>query len=142
MVSVKRKRSDATASEDEFSEVSQDYAQSDEEIDISTALTGKRPKVAMISKGTPGAGNDWDDDNDDDLQDFIRESIAKRDVKEGTELLKKTKGKTKIAKGEVGGGSFQSMGGYLFARVSQATSGRTPCLAPEGRNLEHSVSSH
>ena len=67
MVSVKRKRSDATASEDEFSEVSQDYAQSDEEIDISTALTGKRPKVARISKGTPGAGNDWDDDNDDDL---------------------------------------------------------------------------
>ena len=65
MVSVKRKRSDATASEDEFSEVSQDYAQSDEEIDISTALTGKRPKVARISKGTPGAGNDWDDDNDE-----------------------------------------------------------------------------
>ncbi|RPD59945.1 ATP-dependent RNA helicase DBP10 [Lentinus tigrinus ALCF2SS1-6] len=110
MVSVKRKRSFAREDEDAFSEVSLDYAQSDDEIDISTALTGKRPKVARTSKGTQETEGSLDDD--DELQDFIRESIAKRDVKQGTELLKKTKGKTKIAKGEVGGGSFQSMGLY------------------------------
>ncbi|KAI0066162.1 DEAD-domain-containing protein [Artomyces pyxidatus] len=36
--------------------------------------------------------------------------MAKRNAKEGTELLKSTKGKNKLVKGEVGGGSFQSMG--------------------------------
>ncbi|KIM20684.1 hypothetical protein M408DRAFT_30142 [Serendipita vermifera MAFF 305830] len=43
---------------------------------------------------------------------FIRESIAKRNIRDGKELLKKTskvKGKGK-AKAEMGGGSFQSMG--------------------------------
>ncbi|RDX55028.1 ATP-dependent RNA helicase DBP10 [Lentinus brumalis] len=110
MVSVKRKRLAASEDEDGFSEVSMDHTQSDDEIDISTALTGKRPKVARTPRGAQDEEGLGDDD--DDLHDFIRESIAKRDVKEGTELLKKTKGKKKIAKGEVGGGSFQSMGLY------------------------------
>jgi len=39
---------------------------------------------------------------------FIRESIQARNKKEGTEILKQSK-KSKI-KGDVGGGSFQSMG--------------------------------
>ncbi|KAI0045276.1 DEAD-domain-containing protein [Auriscalpium vulgare] len=41
---------------------------------------------------------------------MIRESMAKRNTRDGTELLKNTKGKNKLVKGEVGGGSFQSMG--------------------------------
>ncbi len=115
MVSVKRKRLAASEDEDGFSEVSMDYTQSDDEIDISTALTGKRPKVARTPRGAQDEEGLGDDD--DDLHDFIRESIAKRDVKEGTELLKKTKGKKKIAKGEVGGGSFQSMGAcFVYLR--------------------------
>ncbi len=102
MVSAKRKRAEPvdTDSEAEYSEVS---LGSEDEIDISSALTGKRPRVASKLMAA-------DVEDDEDLQYFIRESIAKRDVKDGTELLKKTKGKTKIVKGEVGGGSFQSMG--------------------------------
>jgi hypothetical protein len=41
---------------------------------------------------------------------MIRNSISRRNVKDGTELLKNTKGKKKLTKGELGGGSFQSMG--------------------------------
>ncbi|KAI8993093.1 DEAD-domain-containing protein [Trametes punicea] len=106
MPSAKRKRSESVVSENHYSEVSLDDVPSEDEIDISSALTGKRPKTS------PEVDVREDKDDDDDLQEFIRESIAKRDVKEGTELLKKTKGKAKIAKGEVGGGSFQSMGLY------------------------------
>ncbi|KAJ7045551.1 P-loop containing nucleoside triphosphate hydrolase protein [Mycena alexandri] len=69
-----------------------------EHIDISNALTGKRQRTQP------------EHDSDDELGDLIRTSIAKRDVKNGTEVVKKVKGKTKLAKGEVGGGSFQSMG--------------------------------
>ncbi|KAI0374114.1 DEAD-domain-containing protein [Pilatotrama ljubarskyi] len=105
MAPTKRKHAESVESDGDFSEVSMEDAYSGDEVDISSALTGKRPKV------TPRIAPQEDDD-DEDLQEFIRESIAKRDVKEGTELLKKTKGKAKIAKGEVGGGSFQSMGLY------------------------------
>ncbi|KAH9929503.1 ATP-dependent RNA helicase DBP10 [Epithele typhae] len=101
MVSGKRKRTAVDEPEPEDSDFSIVSADSDEEIDISSALTGKRVKLTQT-----------DDDGDEDLEKFIRESIIKRDVKEGTELLKKTKGKSKIIKGEVGGGSFQSMGLY------------------------------
>lgn len=51
---------------------------------------------------------DAEDEEDDDLGQFIHSSIAKRDIKAGTHVIKNAKGK--IAKGEVGGGSFQSMG--------------------------------
>lgn len=103
MAPTKRKH---TESDDDFSEVSLDEGFSEEDVDISSALTGKRPRVTPRITGQA-------EDDDDDLQEFIRESIAKRDVKEGTELLKKTKGKAKISKGEVGGGSFQSMGTHI-----------------------------
>ncbi|KAI0743513.1 ATP-dependent RNA helicase DBP10 [Daedaleopsis nitida] len=109
MAPLKRKR-DTSDSVDGFSDTSLDDAHSEDDIDISTSLTGKRPKLS--SKGKASARDYNTDEDDDGLQEFIRESIAKRDVKEGTELLKKTKGKSKIAKGEVGGGSFQSMGLY------------------------------
>lgn len=67
---------------------------SDDGIDISSAL--------LREKGG--------EESDDDLNRMIQSSIAKRDIKGGTEVLKKAKGKGKMVKGEVGGGSFQSMG--------------------------------
>ncbi|KAF9012354.1 ATP-dependent RNA helicase DBP10 [Cyathus striatus] len=73
---------------------------SDDELDISSALTGKKRKVTR---------EDFDED-DDELNDFIKKSIAKRDVKDGAQMVKKVKGKSKLSKGEIGGGSFQSMG--------------------------------
>jgi ATP-dependent RNA helicase DDX54/DBP10 len=57
------------------------------------------------------------EDDDEDLQEIIRQATAKRDVKEGTQVVKKVKGKTKITKGEVGGGSFQSMGEHNHPSV-------------------------
>ncbi|KAF8630647.1 hypothetical protein AX15_002797 [Amanita polypyramis BW_CC] len=50
------------------------------------------------------------DNDEDELRDFIQSSIAKRDVKTGTQVVKTAKRKVKVTKGEVGGGSFQSMG--------------------------------
>lgn len=97
MVAPKRKRSDEDA-DDHYSEVSASFEQahSDDEIDISNVLSGKKARHA--------------EDEDDDFNDFLQDSIAKRDVKGGTEVVKKAKGKGKIVKGELGGGSFQSMG--------------------------------
>ena len=125
MVSAKRKRTEPVDSDPEseadYSEVS---LGSEDEIDISSALTRKRPRI-------PSKASAPNDEDDDDLEEFIRESIAKRDVKEGTELLKKTKGKTKIAKGEVGGGSFQSMGTHynkLFSTLTDRMIGLYPWL--------------
>ncbi|KAJ7579187.1 P-loop containing nucleoside triphosphate hydrolase protein [Mycena floridula] len=86
---MKRKISDDGDSDFGFEEVSED------EIDISSSLAFKKPRA--------------NEQSDDDL-DFIQDSIAKRNVKGGTEALKKVKGKAKMVKGEVGGGSFQSMG--------------------------------
>ena len=64
----------------------------------------------VIEKTVEDTKAEEEDDNEEDLEEIIRESISKRDMKGGTEMLKKTKGKAKIAKGEIGGGSFQSMG--------------------------------
>lgn len=77
------------------------------DMDISSALTGKRRKVQTSTQ------DDEDGEDDEDLAKFLKDSIAKRDVKEGTQVLKKAKGKGKVGKGEVGGGSFQSMGASL-----------------------------
>lgn len=74
-------------------------AASDNEIDITSVVAGKRTRNAPDS-----------DESDEELSQFIHESIAKRNVKGGTEVLKKVKGRNKLVKGEVGGGSFQSMG--------------------------------
>ncbi|KIM75501.1 hypothetical protein PILCRDRAFT_673146 [Piloderma croceum F 1598] len=104
MVSRKRKIPIQSGSESDSSDYSLAQAVSDDEIDISSALTARTPKNTGKQKEIDR------DDSDDDLREMIRASIAKRNVKGGTELLKKTKGKTKVTKGEVGGGSFQSMG--------------------------------
>lgn len=105
MVSSKRKHVSLSDSEEASDwAVNEPNGQSseDDDVDISSALLGRREKAHRPEV-------DMDDD-DDQLQELIRNSIAKRNVKGGTELLKKTKGKAKIMKGEVGGGSFQSMG--------------------------------
>jgi ATP-dependent RNA helicase DDX54/DBP10 len=79
----------------------------------------KDDSMAVHSEAGSSSENEWEDhdievekDNEDSEMEFIHHAIAKRNVKDGTELLKKTskvKGKGK-AKGETGGGSFQSMG--------------------------------
>jgi ATP-dependent RNA helicase DDX54/DBP10 len=102
MTLQKRKRSVEDEEDSDFSVV---QADDDIDIDISSALTGKPAR-----KG-PLTGPNTDDDDDDELQEFIHDSIAKRNVKGGTEMLKKIKNKGK-GKGDVGGGSFQSMGVY------------------------------
>lgn len=76
----------------------------DENIDISSALMGKKTKTGHAHS-----------DEDEDLLRFIKASITKRDVKEGTQVVKMAKGKSKVGKGEVGGGSFQSMGYSSFS---------------------------
>lgn len=115
----KRKRAPAQEEEEpssDFSVVPQDdsdFSGSEDSVDISTALAGnKKRKTSTKQKPRAGASAIAGDGGDDDdvLQDIIRDSMAKRDVKEGTEVMKKTKGKNKLVKGEIGGGSFQSMG--------------------------------
>lgn len=100
----KRPRPDPTDEEEDlFSGVHSDDGQGP---DIFAALTGqKKRRVSEFEEPTLGEGED-----DEDLQEIIRQAMTKRDVKEGTQVIKKAKGKAKIAKGEVGGGSFQSMG--------------------------------
>ena len=100
----KRPRPDlADEKEDSFSEVS---SNGDQEPDIFAALIGqKKRRISGFDEQIPGESED-----DDDLQEIIRQATTKRDVKEGTQVVKTVKGKTKITKGEVGGGSFQSMG--------------------------------
>jgi ATP-dependent RNA helicase DDX54/DBP10 len=114
MVSRKRKVPTQSGSESDSSGYSLVQAVSDDEIDISSALTARTPKNTGKQKEIEG------DDSDDDLHEMIRASISKRNVKGGTELLKKTKGKTKVTKGEVGGGSFQSMGTCIKAYLLKA----------------------
>ena len=97
MALTKRKRYE---SEDEESSISSSLEHNEDDVDISSALTTKKIKTTQS------------EDDEDDLADFIRSSIAKRSMKEGTKIVKKSKGKDKMAKGEVGGGSFQSMGGF------------------------------
>ncbi|TFK21967.1 ATP-dependent RNA helicase DBP10 [Coprinopsis marcescibilis] len=101
MVHTKRKRAASVASSSESEDDSFELvsAGSDDEMDISSALTGNAPKSRPV-----------EDDDDEDLANFIKNSIAKRDIKHGTQVVKNAKGKAKVGKGEVGGGSFQSMG--------------------------------
>ena len=79
---------------------------SEDELDISSALTAPRPRTLSTVQ-------DHSDSSDGELNEIIQKSIVDRNVKGGTELLKKAKGKAKMIKGEVGGGSFQSMGTLL-----------------------------
>ncbi|KAH9083614.1 P-loop containing nucleoside triphosphate hydrolase protein [Lactarius deliciosus] len=90
-----------------------DSDRSDHSFDISSTLTRQKTK----GKG-PLIPQDNDADDDTELEEMIRRSITRRNIKDGTELLKNTKGKKKLTKGEVGGGSFQSMG--LFPWILRA----------------------
>lgn len=118
MAALKRRRSfEDNEDSDDFVEGSSQNSASEDEVDISSALTGKKKtKYATIEED----GNVSDEGDFEELEDLIRQSVAKRDKKEGTKLLKKTKGKTNITKGEVGGGSFQSMGMCKLFAVSQS----------------------
>jgi hypothetical protein len=85
---------------------------SDVSFDISSALTQRNPS---LQKGkAPLLAHDDGTDDDTELEELIRNSISRRNIKDGTELLKNTKGKKKLSKGELGGGSFQSMGDSSF----------------------------
>jgi ATP-dependent RNA helicase DDX54/DBP10 len=83
----------------------EEVAQSDEDTDIFSSLTGAGKVSRRDHSGIEG----------EDEEDFIRDSMARKRAKDGTELLKKMKGKAKLVKGEIGGGSFQSMGEFFFA---------------------------
>lgn len=74
------------------------------------------PTLTRQTKKGKGSLVPREDDMDDDteLEEMIRRSITRRDVKAGTEFLKSAKGKKKLTKGEVGGGSFQSMGTFAW----------------------------
>lgn len=84
---------------------------SEEQVDIFDTL-------ANISKDE-GRGNVDDakesDSEADDAQ-FIQREIEKRNKKGGTRVTKAVSAKGKLAKGAVGGGSFQSMGESGCAR--------------------------
>ena len=98
MAPLKRRRTTSAEREPSPESVVSEVPISDSEVDISSTLTARqRPHI----------------DGEEDDEDFIRETMAKHNVKSGTEILKKTKGKNKITKGEVGGGSFQNMGVYF-----------------------------
>lgn len=88
---------------------------SDHSFDISSALTQRR--VALQKGKAPLVSHNHGTDDDTEFEEMIRNSISRRNVKDGTELLKNAKGKKKLAKGEVGGGSFQSMG-ITFVAIS------------------------
>ncbi|KIJ67811.1 hypothetical protein HYDPIDRAFT_83574 [Hydnomerulius pinastri MD-312] len=108
MAPQKRKRSVKDDDDDEGSDSGFSIVQADDDeidVDISSALTGKRAQKGPVTGSDVGE----DDMDDDELEELIHDSIVKRDVKGGTEMLKKIKSKGK-GKGDVGGGSFQSMG--------------------------------
>ncbi|CAL1706916.1 unnamed protein product [Somion occarium] len=102
MALSKRKRTHEKDEDDAAFSLDDGVSESDSDVDISSALVGKKPRLQQ---------SDHEED-DEELQEIIRQSISKRNKKGGTDMLKKTKGKTKITKGEVGGGSFQNMGLY------------------------------
>lgn len=107
-MSKKRPRPDELGdSEGPDSDDTPDNHFQDDEVDISSALTGKKRRLSEHTNGSE------DDDDPEDFSRFLRESIVKRDTRAGTQVVKKIKGKQKVVKGEVGGGSFQSMGRHI-----------------------------
>ncbi|CAA7261609.1 unnamed protein product [Cyclocybe aegerita] len=86
MPSVKRKLPQTQLGfEDEGSSSSSlPVASQDDGFDISSALVGKRPKITQ------------DENDDENLADFIQSSIAKRSIKEGTSVIKQAKGKAQV----------------------------------------------
>lgn len=92
---------------------SDEETDSENPLDLSSALT--RKITSKKGKG-PLVFREDDVDDDTELEEMIKRSITRRNVKDGTELLKNTKGKKRLTKGEVGGGSFQSMGTFTWSR--------------------------
>lgn len=109
MAPHKRKRASEESEEDSDSVFSTIQADDDDDIDISSALAAKHTQNAAMDD----LDNGDDGSDDDEFGDFINESIARRNVKGGTDMLKKIKAKGK-GKGDVGGGSFQSMGASIL----------------------------
>ncbi|KAF8973242.1 P-loop containing nucleoside triphosphate hydrolase protein [Flammula alnicola] len=95
---IKRKRTSTSETDSDDASSFSVVAGNSEDVDISSALTGKRPKLTHQAE------------DDEELTEFIQASITKRSIQEGTQVVKNSKGKSKMSKGEVGGGSFQSMG--------------------------------
>ncbi len=89
------------ASRNDLTEEFVGFGSDGDDFDISSALTGR------AAAKTSAVG---DDEDDEDLAALIRDSTARRHKKDGTKMIKTVKGKSKVSKGEVGGGSFQSMG--------------------------------
>ncbi|KAG9094198.1 ATP-dependent RNA helicase dbp10 [Ceratobasidium sp. 370] len=90
-----------SGSDSEFSGVDSDASDvSEDQVDIFNALATTR-----VEKGK----GKQVEDSDDDVQ-FIQRAIERRNKKGGTEVTKSVSAKGKLAKGAVGGGSFQSMG--------------------------------
>jgi len=108
MAPQKRKRASEESGEDSDSTFSIIKAD-DEDVDISSALIAKHTQNATLDDSDNGG----DRSDDDEFGEFINDSIARRNVKGGTDMLKKIKSKGK-GKGEVGGGSFQSMGASIL----------------------------
>ena len=100
----------------------------DGDIDIASALTATHP--------ADGDG-DGDGDGDDGLDEFIHDAIVRRNVKGGTDLLRKIKSRGN-GKGDVGGGSFQSMGrcytppSSILSHTSRPPSVSASCAYPAG----------
>ena len=93
----------SSSAEEEADEYSSDIS-----LDISSALTGRKRRRTEEDASDAEIENG---DDDLDIGDIIRDSISKRNTKEGTGVVKSAKGgRNKLTKGEVGGGSFQSMG--------------------------------
>ncbi|KAI9463699.1 ATP-dependent RNA helicase DBP10 [Lactarius psammicola] len=119
---LKRRRADSVArvfdteASNSSSVSDEEMSDSDHSFDISSTLT--RQKTASKKGKGPLVPREDDGDDDTELEEMIRRSITRRNVKDGTELLKNTKGKKRLTKGEVGGGSFQSMG--LFPWILRA----------------------
>ncbi|KAL5524046.1 hypothetical protein ACEPAG_8219 [Sanghuangporus baumii] len=108
-MAIPKRKYSSDESDSEASASSSHHVPSDDEVDITSALTGNKKSKTSDKSYDHGLEVENDDDYEE-LEALIKKSVAKRDKKEGTKLLKQTKGKTKFSKGEVGGGSFQSMG--------------------------------
>lgn len=119
---AKRKRSTNSEEREQWNDTSSASASvsESEDFDVSSALTGKRPKITKP----------MEDGDEDDIGEFIQASIAKRSTKEGTIIVKKAKGKEKVNKGEVGGGSFQSMGEFIRLGSNFTSSNRNCRFIP------------
>jgi ATP-dependent RNA helicase DDX54/DBP10 len=112
MATSARPRVSSVLNREVLNSSSDEETDSENPLDLSSALTRK-----TTSKGKgPLVFHEDDVDDDAELEEMIRRSITRRNVKDGTELLKNTKGKKRLTKGEVGGGSFQSMGTFTWSR--------------------------